>query len=122
MNKTVMYGLAAFLALVLVFIGGCSGGANSESGSRQIAQDFIENDTTYVFDGLEDTLKLTNTVKIDNGWQFTYEFDSAHSGYGDRTGEVLAAVITHHVAVITVENGAVTAAVMDDYWDMKNKG
>jgi len=32
-----------------------------------------------------------------------FEFDSAHAGYGGRTGQVVAEVITHHRASITVE-------------------
>jgi hypothetical protein len=71
---------------------------------------------------MTETLELTGTTQTDNGWQFTYEFDSRHAGCGDRTGEMLAQVVTHHAAVITVEEGKVTVAVMDDYWDMKNKG
>jgi hypothetical protein len=47
-----------------------------------------------------------------------FEFDSSHAGYGDRTGLTLAEVITPHQAVVTVEQGEVTDAVLDGEWDM----
>lgn len=123
MSRIAFFSMAVIITMTLAFIGACGGGGNNdEADNRLIAGNFIKNDTTYVFDGIEDTLKLTDTIKTDKGWQFTFEFDSRHAGYGDRTGQALAEVITPHTAVITVENGRVTSAIMDDYWDMKNKG
>ncbi len=60
----------------------------------------------------------TQTAGCPSCWEFTFEFDSRHAGYGDRTGQVLAQVITPHRAVVTVEEGEVTSAVMDGKWDM----
>ncbi len=92
----------------------------SEEESRQIAEEFLRNSPTFVFDGIEDTLRLSDniTLKCPNCWEFIFEFDSSHAGYGDRTGQILAQVITPHQAAITVEQGEVTRAVMDDKWDM----
>lgn len=109
--------LLVFLTLVS---GACSQATVSQDESRQIAESFTKADATYIYDSMSKTLELTATTQTDNGWQFTYEFDSRHAGYGNRAGEMLAGVVTHHAAVITVEEGKVTAAVMDDYWDMKN--
>jgi outer membrane murein-binding lipoprotein Lpp len=106
----------------------------TEEASRQIAEEFVLNSPTFVFDGIENTLVLTNTAAFTKavispdapahdtrGWEFTFEFESRHAGYGDRTGQVLAQVITPHEAVITVEQGEVTSAVMDGEWDMINQ-
>lgn len=88
--------------------------------SENIARAFVEQSPTYQFDGIEGTLELvhTETLRCPGCWQFTYQFQSAHAGYGDRTGQILAQVITPHEAWITVEEYEVTGAVMDGGWDM----
>jgi hypothetical protein len=54
-------------------------------------------------------------------WVFTFSFNSAHSGYGDRSGQILAQAITPHETVVMVEFGKVTSAIMDGVWDMINQ-
>jgi len=93
----------------------------SEEESQNMAEEFLRNSATFVFDGIEDTLILADTLRArcPYCWVFIFEFDSEHSGYGGRTGKVLAEVITHHRAVIGVEQLEITSAVMDDQWDMR---
>ena len=92
----------------------------SEEESREMAEDFVENCPTFLFDGIEESLELVETLypDIENAWQFVIQFESRQAGYGDRTGQVLAEVITPHKAIITVVQGEITSAVMDDEWDM----
>jgi len=92
----------------------------TEETSKEVAKDFVVNSPTFVFDGIEDSFQLTETITLrcPYCWQFIFEFDSAQDGYGDRTGQMLAQVITHHIAVITVDHLEVTRAIMDDQWDM----
>lgn len=93
----------------------------TEEASQEVALDFVKNDATFRFDGIEATLKLVETTSLSRCpfcWAFTCEFDSANAGYGDRTGQMLAQVITTHRAVIVVEQLVVTSAVMDEVWDM----
>ena len=92
--------------------------AGSLEQGKQTAEEFVKMESTFRFDGIEETLELTGTVSVANGWKFTIEFDSRHAGYGNRTGQILAQVITHHVAVVTVQSGKVTSAAMDGVWDM----
>ena len=95
----------------------------SEEESQRIAEEFVRNSPTFVFDGIEDILRLTDTITLQCPycWQFILEFDSRHAGYGDRTGQALAQVITRHIAQITVVMGEVKSAVMDGSWDMLNQ-
>lgn len=88
-----------------------------------MAEEFVRNSSTFTFDGIEDTLQLVETLYPDteNSWQFIFHFESRHAGYGDRTGQMLAQVITPHEAVITVEQGTVKSAILDGEWDMKNQ-
>jgi len=92
----------------------------SEEESKNMAEEFVKNSATFVFDGIEDTLRLTDTLRprCPYCWVFIFEFDSRHPGYANRTGKVLAEVITHHRASIGVEQLEITSAVMDDQWDM----
>ena len=94
--------------------------AVSEDESQAIARDYLVNSPTFKFDGMADSLELTatNTLRSPYSWEFIYEFESAHAGYGDRTEQVVLEVITHHTARITVRRGEVTSAVMDETWDM----
>jgi len=92
----------------------------SEEESQKIAEEFLRNSPTFVFDGMEDTLMLADTLtaRCPYCWAFIFEFDCAHPGYADRTGKVLAQVITPHRAVIGVEELEITSAVIDERWDM----
>jgi len=92
----------------------------SEEESQKLAEKFLRNSPTFTYDGIEDTLTLVDTLRArcPYCWTFIFEFDSRHSGYGDRTGQARAEVITHHRAVIAVELLEITSAVMDDRWDM----
>ena len=85
--------------------------------------EFIKQSPTFVFDGIEETLKFTNdiAISIPFTWTFVFQFDSAHAGYGDRTGRMLAQVITPHEVSITVEQGEIVYASIDNKWNMINQ-
>ncbi|MBN1643238.1 MAG: DUF4382 domain-containing protein [Dehalococcoidales bacterium] len=91
----------------------------SENGSRKLAEDFIETCPTFAFDGVKNSVQLKGTEAGQNSdtWILTYEFQCSHAGYGDRTGQVLAQVMTIHQARITVENGSVVEAIIDGTWN-----
>jgi len=88
--------------------------------SQNIALEFVKNSPTFVFDGIEETLKLSESIEVSipYTWTFVLHFESAHAGYGYRTGTMLAEVITPHVVSVTVEHGEIKYASMDDKWDM----
>lgn len=92
----------------------------SQEESQEIAWQYVINEPTFVFDGMAETLALvsTTTLKCPYCWEFVYQFDCRQAGYGNRTGHMLAQVITPHTATIVVQEGKVTSAVMDGSWDM----
>ena len=92
----------------------------SEYQARQKAEEFVRECPTFVYDGIEDTLALSETLypDMENSWTFVFEFESRHAGYGDRDGQMLAQVITPHEATVTIENGKVKTALLDGQWDM----
>lgn len=108
--------IVAFLLLWL----GCVGQKKeyTEEESLEIARKFVSKSPTYTYDG--EGLRHTETQKggCDSCWVFTFTFTSRSAGYGDRTGQMVAQVITPHTAGVTVEYGKVTRAVLDEQWDM----
>ncbi|MBA7712975.1 hypothetical protein ES703_121969 [subsurface metagenome] len=120
----------ALAAIALLGIWGCKslppddgenqGIAPSEEESQEIAIEYLLNCPTFKFDGIEDSVRLvaTNTLRGPNSWEFIYEFECLHAGYGNRSGQYVAEVITPHTARIIVVRGEVTSAIMDEKWDM----
>ena len=123
MSFTRLINLFALLIIVASVFTGCTKpSVGSKEHSQGVAEEFVRLETTFRFDGIPETLEVNSTTSVGNGWQFTIEFDSRHAGYGNRSGQVLAQVITHHIAEVTVEGGlGVTKAVMDKVWDMVNQ-
>ncbi len=122
--------LVGLMAVTSVFMASaCSSGEAGQSTgpqgisqeeSQEIARQYVINEPTFVFDGMGETLALvsTTTLKCPYCWEFAYQFDCRQSGYGNRTGLMVAQVITPHTASIVVQEGKVTSAVMDGSWDM----
>jgi len=122
--------LVSLMAVASVFVAAaCSSGEAGQSTgpqgisqeeSQEIARQYVINEPTFVFDGMGETLALvsTTTLKCPYCWEFAYQFDCRQSGYGNRTGLMVAQVITSHTASIVVQEGKVTSAVMDGSWDM----
>ncbi len=97
-----------------------STGPLSPDDMQVIAEELVRISETFLFDGIEESLKLVSVQagQQPDSWTFTFAFQSRHAGYGDRTGEMLAQVITLHKVVVTVEKDEITAAVMDGEWDI----
>ena len=96
----------------------------TEEGAVDVAVHFLKNSPTYKFDGIPETLQVVDTKILESlpvQYVTTIAFDSRHAGYGDRTGQILAQVITPHEIVITVVEGKVIRAVIDDRWDELNQ-
>ena len=88
--------------------------------AQSSAKTTMEQDSTFRFDGIKESLKLAGEKSLDDGktWEFIYAFESRYPGFGDRAGKVMAAVITPHKARIVVKGGTVTEAVIDGQWDI----
>jgi len=95
----------------------------TQEESSEIAEEYLRNSPTFVFDGIEDTLRLveTHAMFCPYCWGFEFEFQCRHAGYGDRSGQAVAEVITPHTAMILVQEGEVVGATMDGVWDMMNQ-
>ena len=100
------------------------GSSASKDKPREIAKDFIVKAPTFKFDGISESLNVKSAVALQTyppQHIITIEFDSRHAGYGDRTGQALAQVITKHTAVVKVVDGKVISAILENHWDEINQ-
>jgi len=92
----------------------------TEQTAVKTATRFLSEAPTYSWDGVEGSIRVLDSYKTqtpDAVWTVVIEFTCAHAGYGDRSGQMVASVVTDHVITITVEDGSVVDAVIDDVWD-----
>ncbi|MHC1588624.1 MAG: hypothetical protein ACXQS1_02265 [Methermicoccaceae archaeon] len=112
--------------VVAVLMCGCvhqpSAPEYTQNESMQIAEQFIRTAPTFAYDAIEDSLVLVSTKQLgSSAWEFTYTFRCRTAGYGNRSGMMVAQVLTNHTAVIRVERGDVVYAVYDGRWDELNQ-
>ncbi len=92
----------------------------NEQAAVKAANSFLSEAPTYSWDGVEGSIRVLDSYKAqtpDAVWTVVVEFTCAHAGYGDRSDQMVATVVTDHVITITVEDGSVVEAVIDDEWD-----
>ena len=116
--KRAIAGMALAIASLLA-LATCSSDDGDEV-DRRLAESFLRNSPTFRFDGLPDTVRLLNQAGGDceTCVSYTFGFESSHPGYGDRTDLPLAATVTPHEAIISIEGGLVASAEIDSIWDV----
>ena len=109
----------AFAVAVLLALAACSSDDGDEV-DRRLAESFLRNSPTFRFDGLPVSVELIDRTGGDceTCVAYTFGFESSHPGYGDRTDLPLAAAVTPHEAVISIEGGLVTTVRIDSIWDV----
>lgn len=95
----------------------------TEDGAVSTARIYLKGMPTYAFDGVAGTVQVVKVepLRMLYTWEVTIAFTSSHSGYGDRTGQMLLQVLTPHVTRIVVSEGRVTRAVTDEVYDELNE-
>jgi len=92
--------------------------------AEELAMEFVMSSPTFSFDGVPGSIEVVEVVAAEScpiQYFITVVFECRHAGYGDRTGQVLAQVITPHVMRLTVSDGRVLSAVIDGVWDEVNQ-
>jgi hypothetical protein len=93
---------------------------NEVDKAIKIARDFLVQAPTFRYDGILDTLTLSDVQILESypvQYIITITFNSRNAGYGDRAGLDLAQIITPHTAIIKVVNGEMVSAILDNQWD-----
>jgi len=128
MNNKIILAIAAVVMVAvsgaLIYIFTMSNSAAKLEKAKGIARNWILlYSATYRFDGYD--LKYREGEFIDPKWdnlekfyKFTFDFKSSQAGYGDRTGQFLAQVITpHYINIAVSEKGEVIEAITDEKYD-----
>jgi len=87
---------------------------------ERIAINFLKNGATYSFDGIEDSITILDSYAMESypvQHVVLISFDTRHAGWGNREGTFIAQVITNHIIEVTIVNGEVVSAIIDDQWD-----
>jgi len=79
------------------------------------AYSFAKNSSTYAYDGSD--LALKDSREANGTYTFTFSFNSAHSGFGNRSANDLEEMETQHSITIIVSSGKVISAVLDGVYD-----
>ena len=88
-----------------------------------LAQKFIVTTPTFEFDGdinTLDTISIDLMESVPTSYLIKFEFDSANKGFGNREGQDLDEVVTHHQMEIIVSEGSIVSAITDRTWDELN--
>ena len=89
-----------------------------ESQVKALAEDWIKGAPTYTWDG--SGLQFVNYARQESypvQHVLTYKFTSSHAGYGNRSAQAAAQVITAHTIRITIIDRTADSAVIDGNWD-----
>ena len=86
--------------------------------AKEIAQNWIINESpTYVFDGFDLMIEDAEEIIRQELYRFVFSFNSRSAGYGDRTQEISAQVITPHTMEVIMEKAEVITAITDRIYD-----
>ena len=83
----------------------------------KIAESYLLTCETFRFDGIKSSVTVDTVVSVQSGWKIRLNSTCAHPGYGDRTVQLLLQVISSHQIQITVQEGRVSSAIIDEKWD-----
>jgi len=88
------------------------------------AREFVKTHPTFSFDGIPESLEI-NLVSVISGnmplYQVQADFDSTHSGYGDRTGQRVEEKTTSHTMMVMISDLGAGSAIIDGVWDEFNQ-
>ena len=124
MNRVLFVFLSLSLAVLLLSLGCVNGGGHRGPDPAEMAHNeayyWFETSPTYAFDGIRGPdigIGVTYRNLLDGCYESTFYYQSSHAGYGNRSGQMLAQVITDHNTTIHVCNGTVTWANTDGVYD-----
>jgi len=117
-----MYAILLVIVAVSIATGvaiqSTSGGTKAYSSEQglELAREAVLGTPAYAFGGFELAYGGATPGDCASCWSFVFDFKSTRAGYDGLGME--EPVATAHRAMVTVEDGQITRAVLDDYWDM----
>lgn len=94
-------------------------GVYTEDDAVAVALNYLRNCPTFRFDGIPDSVRVVGVEMLRSPWtwEVSIAFECRHAGYGDRTGKILAQVISPHQIRVVVQRGDIVSAIIDEVWD-----
>jgi hypothetical protein len=92
----------------------------TEQGAIDAALFYLKTSPTFKHDGMLESINVTGAYRARTPiptWLVVIVFDCTNSGYGDRMGQILLEIETHHEIAVIVEEGVVIQATIDGVWD-----
>ncbi len=114
----------AIIGVTLVYSALAVPDTETSGSASEVARRFLlEKSPTYLYDGIRSQISVDSPVNIGDGsWEVTILFTSRTAGYGDRSGQVTAQILTNHsMRVVIAPDGSITSAVLDGPWDDLNQ-
>ena len=101
---------------LMIMLLGCVENVN-KTDEVKIAKNFIESSPTFSYDGIPGSIEVVDKERVNDGWKITLKFRCRSAGYGNRSGMMVAQVITEHIAEIVIRDHKVISAIYDGKWD-----
>lgn len=95
-----------------------------EETAKSIARTFIqEKSQTYIYDGKPETLYIKSIAPVgcESCYDISIVFVSENRGYGDRSNQGISSEDAAHEVLVSIRNGEVTKAFMDERWDVMSQ-
>ncbi|MBU7032585.1 MAG: hypothetical protein HXS53_08640 [Theionarchaea archaeon] len=110
------------IVLIILTIG-CISQVYTAEDAEKDALEFIQKAPTFSFDGIRKTLQITaiEPSGCDGCFTVTVKFTCRSAGYGNRTSLFLVSRPTEHMALIHIQRGTITQALIDNQWDELNQ-
>ncbi len=118
--------LIALVALLGIFISRMDTDVPHETESSleesvALAEEWIRSySPTYLFDGSDLEFVYGEEIEEDV-FELYFEFISSAAGYGERTDQMLAQVITSHTVEVVVDDMSIVSVITDGVYDEKYK-
>lgn len=96
--------------------------ATIEEAREEASTWIMQESPTYLFDGSDLQFEEERVIEEGKSYEFAFFFTSSSAGYGDRTDEMTAQVITPHVMKVVVTDSVVVSAITDNvYSELEEK-
>ena len=70
MSRIILTCISVFLVILTFTCIACTQSpAGSREGSQRVAEEFVKLETTFRFDRIPETLEVTSTTSVGNGWK-----------------------------------------------------
>ncbi len=121
MNKKLLISVLVVILILLAVIFITTRTERTEeyslAAAQEIAENWVKNEcATYLYDGENLEFVESETISEDT-YSFHFYFETRTAGYGDRSDQMVAQVITPRDLLVVVEKNTIIEAITDSYYN-----